>query len=132
MIEVLKECRDESIETEYADELERDDENNNRNNLNRHQGATATEHQRAIGQADIRGLESRAFARKKHSKSIQAMQEACHDWESVPDYAAFLLSGRSQQTSLFCRLLAVKLAAGDRDAATTSTVYGTVLHDVID
>jgi hypothetical protein len=150
MIEVLKECRDGSKVTEYADavdEAEGDDENNYRNNLSRHQEAaaatvsteynSATEHECAIGQADIRGLESRAFpllrlARKKHSKSIQAMQEACRDWESVPDYAAFLLSVRSQQTSLFCRLLAVKMAAGDRHAATTITVYGTAFHDVID
>jgi hypothetical protein len=135
MVEVLKECRDGSKVTEYADEVEGDGENNNRKNLNRHREAAstistennaATEHECTVGQADIRGLESRAFpllrlARKKHFKSIQAMQETCRDWESVPDYAAFLLSVRSQQTSLFCRLLAVKMAAGDRDAATTIT-----------
>jgi hypothetical protein len=137
MIEVLKECRDESKESEYADQVEGDDKDNDRDNLNRHQQAAATataitednaatEHECAIGQADIRGLESRAFpllrlARKKHSKSVQAMQEACRDWESMPDYAAFLLSVRCQQTSLFCRLLAVKMAAGDRNAATSIT-----------
>jgi hypothetical protein len=47
----------------------------------------------------------------------------------VPDYAAFLMSVRSQQTSLFCRILAVKMAAGDRIAATMNG--DTVLHDVI-
>jgi hypothetical protein len=130
MIEVLKECRDQSNkESEYADEVD-DDAFNDRNSLNRHQEAAAsaatvitmdnaaTEHECAMGQADIRGLESRVFpllrlARKKHSKSVRAMQEAYYAWESVPDYAAFLLSLRSQQTSLFCRLLAIKMAAGD-------------------
>lgn len=129
MTEVLTECRDGSREAEHADEFVDDETNYYRDNAATTaftEDNAATEHECAMGHAYIRGLESRAFpllrlARKRHSKSVQAMQEACRDWESVPDYAAYLLSVRSQQTSPFCRLLAVKMAAGDRNAATSTT-----------
>jgi hypothetical protein len=162
MIEVLKECRDESKEPEHiidgdGDEYESDedydyDDCNNHNSLDQqypphpHQqqesttarsaccvirGVAATEHECALGNAGIRGLESRAFrllrlARKKHAKTVLAIQGSCRDWEVEPDYTAYMLSVQSQRTSQFCRVLAVKLAAGDRNAATAAATTCTL------
>jgi hypothetical protein len=76
-------------------------------------------HVTALGAAEVRGLESGVIPqirlyRKKHAHTVLTVQRNLREFQADKAYMAFMLSVRSQQTSRFCRLLAIKLAKADR------------------